>query len=119
MHHIDWKSVPAEELTPQIKRQYVSQAGVTIARFELKKNGIVNRHSHHNIQITNVLSGALKFFFDDKSEKIVRTGESIYLASNEAHEVHTLEDSIVLDLFVPEREDWHAGTATYFNQKIV
>lgn len=117
MHHIDWPSVPQEELTPLIKRRYVSQQGVTIAHFELGKGGIVNRHMHHNIQVTNVLSGSLKFIFDDKSEKLVKTGESIYLASNEPHEVHVLEDSLVLDLFMPEREDWNAGTPNYFKPK--
>lgn len=117
MHHIDWTSVPSEDLTPQIKRQYISQPGVTVARFELKRNGIVNRHSHHNVQITNVLSGVLKFIFDDKSEKMVRAGETICLAAHEPHEVHTLEDSTVLDVFMPEREDWHAGKAGYFMPK--
>jgi quercetin dioxygenase-like cupin family protein len=117
MHFISWSSVPTEELTPLIKRQYVSQPGVTVARFELSKNGIVNRHSHHNIQVTNVLSGALKFIFDDKSEKILRAGESVYLAANEPHEVHTMENSIVLDVFMPEREDWHAKKDSYFKPK--
>jgi hypothetical protein len=34
-----------------------------------------------------------------------------------AHEVAVLEDTVVLDVFSPVRQDWLDGTDTYFTRK--
>jgi len=116
MNHISWSSVPAEDISPQIRRQYVSQPGVTVAKFHLKKGGVVPMHQHHNVQVTNILTGKLKFFFKDGREQVIGPGESLYLAPNEPHEAHCLEDCDVLDVFMPEREDWANKTDDYFRR---
>jgi len=38
------------------------------------------------------------------------------LAPNQAHAVEVLEDSIVLDLFSPPREDWIRGDDAYLRR---
>lgn len=116
MRHISWQSLPAEELSATIRRRYVSQPGVTIAWFELQKGAVVPMHAHHNAQVTNVISGQLDFKFKDGSGKSVRGGESIYMAPHEPHEVHVPVDSVVLDVFMPEREDWHANKDQYLRK---
>lgn len=117
MKQLTWEKVKAEQLAPAIQRRYVSHMGMTLANFELKKGGIVGRHQHVNEQITNVLTGALKFIWDDGKENVVGAGETLFIPSNLPHEVHVLEDAKVLDIFIPERKDWEAGADTYFKQK--
>ena len=80
MKHISWENVPAEDLSPLIRRQYVSEGGVTIARFHLKKGGVVPMHQHPNLQITNPLTGKLKFRFKDGHEQVLRLRQGIRVA---------------------------------------
>jgi quercetin dioxygenase-like cupin family protein len=113
--HIDWSSHPAEDLSPKIRRQFVSQPGMTLARFELKRGAVVPQHQHVSAQVTNVLEGALRFLMEGK-ETVVSTGETIFIASNIPHEVHVEKDSLVLDIFTPERSDWAAGGDAYLRK---
>lgn len=113
MNHISWQSLPAEDLSPNIRRRYLSYPGMTLAWFELKPGAVVPMHHHHNAQVTNLIAGALEFHFQDGSRKLVRPGESLYLEPNEPHEVLVTEAAVVLDLFMPEREDWAAKDDAY------
>jgi len=111
-----WSDVPAEQLSPTTSRRYLSTERVTIARFELKRGGVVARHSHENEQVTSVLSGALKFKFDGQ-EVVVRAGEVLQIPSWLEHEVDVLEDTVAVDVFSPVRQDWIDKTDTYFQRR--
>jgi len=100
-----WSDIPAEQLSPTTSRRYVSTDRVTIARFELKRGGVVARHSHENEQVTSVLSGALRFKFDAQ-EVIVRAGDVLQIPRWLEHEVDVLEDTVAVDVFSPVRQDW-------------
>jgi quercetin dioxygenase-like cupin family protein len=110
--HVDWSSQTAEQLSPKITRQYVSQPGMTLAQFKLTKGAHVPQHSHINAQITNVFQGVLRFHMEGKSI-LVRAGETLFIPPNEPHEVFVDEDAVVLDIFTPERADWAAGADAY------
>jgi quercetin dioxygenase-like cupin family protein len=107
--------MPTDNITSSIARQYLTGDRVTVARFELKRGGIVPRHQHDNEQVSCVLSGALKFVFDDR-EVIVRGGEVMQIPGAVAHEVMVLEDTVVLDVFSPVRQDWLDGKDGYFKE---
>jgi unsaturated pyranuronate lyase len=116
LKHIAWDKVPKETLAATIERRYVSHMGMTLASFQLKKGGIVGRHKHVNEQITSVFTGALKFIWDDGKVTVVGKGETLFIPSDVPHEVHVVEDADVLDIFIPERADWAAGTDNYFRK---
>jgi quercetin dioxygenase-like cupin family protein len=111
--HVRWTDVAKESLTDAIQRRYINTGTMTIARFELSRGGVVPRHSHEHEQVTNVLSGALKFVTPD-AEVIVRQGESITIAPWLEHRVDVLEDAVVIDVFCPVRQDWVTKTDHYF-----
>jgi len=113
---VEWNKVKSEELGPGIIRQYVNGGGTTLARFQLTKGSVVGLHHHINRQITNVLSGALLFKMSGK-EFVVGAGECLFIEPNEPHEVVTMEDAVVFDVFIPERADWNAGQSNYFAKK--
>ena len=114
--HQRWADLPAEAITPAINRRYITGEHVTVASFELKKGGVVPRHAHANEQVSCVLSGALKFHFDGR-ELVVRSGEVVQIPGNVAHEVEVLEDTTVMDVFSPVRQDWLDGTDHYFRRE--
>src|SRR5215212_3098070 len=110
-----WSEIAPEQINPTIARQYITAERVTIARFELKRGGVVPRHAHENEQVSVVLSGALLFRIDGR-EVTVRAGEVMQLPGNVAHEVEVLEDTIVMDVFSPVRQDWIDKTDSYFRR---
>lgn len=113
--HYRWDEMPAEQLKGGLSRKLISGDRMMIAHVYFNKGAEVPRHSHHNEQITYILSGALKFWFGagDETERIVRAGEVIVIPSHVPHRALALEDTLDVDVFSPPREDWLAGTDSY------
>lgn len=115
-HHHRWTDLPSKAVTESIQRRYVTADRVTVARFELARGGVVPRHAHENEQVSCVLSGSLKFTFDDR-DVVVDAGEVMQIPGGISHEVTVLEDTVVMDVFSPVRQDWIDGTDTYFRDR--
>ena len=113
--HYRWDEMPAEQLKDGLTRKLVTGERMMIAHVYFKKGADVPKHSHHNEQITYILSGALRFWFgaDGESERIVRAGEVIVIPSHVPHRALALEDTLDVDVFSPPREDWLAHTDSY------
>jgi quercetin dioxygenase-like cupin family protein len=109
---IKWDDVTREHLNPLIDRQMLVGGKIMLARVLLKKDAHVPLHHHHNEQVTYILGGALKFKIEGK-DIVVHSGEVLCIPPHMPHEVWALEDTIDLDVFVPPREDWLAGTDAY------
>ena len=103
--HTRWEDIEIEKLSSHIGRQFVVGQNVMVARVLLAKDAHVPLHSHHNEQITYILSGALKFLLDGK-EIVVRSGEVLCIPPHMPHEAFALEDTVDLDIFNPPRQDW-------------
>jgi quercetin dioxygenase-like cupin family protein len=112
IHH-RWSDVSSEQVNNAVIRKYVTGDRVTIARFELKRGGVVPLHAHHNEQVTCVLSGTLKFRFND-GEVVAKAGEVVQIPGGLEHEVEVLDDAVVIDVFSPIRQDWIDRTDDYF-----
>jgi quercetin dioxygenase-like cupin family protein len=111
--HSRWSDIPSEQLNAATARRYLTAERVTIARFELKRGGVVARHSHENEQVSCVLSGLLKFKLGGQ-EVLVGAGENLQIPSWLEHEVEVLEDTLVIDVFSPVRQDWIEKRDDYF-----
>ncbi len=107
-----WHEEPVDQLNPSIGRQMIHTETMTLARIILAKGAVVPSHRHDNEQIATVLEGRLRFTVAGEEQEVV-AGESIPLAANVPHEVEALEDSVVLDVFSPVREDWLRGEDAY------
>ena len=59
--------------------------------------------------------GALKFIIEGR-DVVLRAGESLAIPSNVPHGVVALEDTIVVDVFSPAREDWLRGDDAYLRK---
>jgi quercetin dioxygenase-like cupin family protein len=118
VRHFRWSEIPEERVTDTISRRLITGDGMMIAHVYLKKDALVPQHSHHNEQITYILSGALHFFIGANRERevIVREGEVLHIPSNVPHEARALEDTLDVDVFNPPRQDWLDGTDSYFHR---
>lgn len=113
--HFAWEKMPRETLNEDIDRRLITGSNMMIAHIYLKKGAVVPKHSHHNEQITYILSGALKFLMgEDQTEEItVGEGEVLVIPPHLPHSAVALEDTVDVDVFNPPREDWLDGTDSY------
>jgi quercetin dioxygenase-like cupin family protein len=100
-----WKTLEIEKLNDKLSRQMISGENATISQLLLKQGAVVPRHSHVNEQYSWILSGALKFVFDDR-EIVVNAGEILLIPANVPHSAVAMEDTVDVDIFAPRREDW-------------
>ena len=64
------------------------------------------KHSHPHEQIGYIVSGSLIYQEEGQEDKILHTGDTYYVAPNVVHGVEILEDTKLLDIFTPMREDF-------------
>ena len=115
---ISWDSVEEEQLNPSIKRKMIGGEKVMIARLELKDKCLVPQHKHENEQITQVISGTIRFWLGkDKSEVIdINPGEALIIPRNLPHEALMIGDVVEIDTFSPPRSDWIDGSDDYLKK---
>jgi unsaturated pyranuronate lyase len=110
-----WAQLEPERMTDLITRQMVNGENATISRLLLSRGAVVPRHFHVSEQYSLILSGNLKFIFDDR-EVEVKTGEVLYIPANVPHSAVAMEDTVDLDFFAPRREDWIRKEDAYLRQ---
>ncbi len=110
-----WNDIPLQEVAPGVKRRYLTADRVTIARFDLSAGALVPAHAHEHEQVSYVVRGALRVFINGE-ETVVRTGQALQIPSWAEHRVEVIEDTEVIDVFSPVRQDWLEGTDTYFRR---
>ena len=70
-----------------------------------KKGGIGSMHSHVNEQISYISKGSFRVTLGEET-KILIQGDSFYVPAKLSHGVAALEDSVILDVFTPIRENF-------------
>jgi len=115
LEKLSWKTMEIERLNDKLSRQMISGENATISQLLLKKGAAVPRHSHMNEQYSWIISGALKFVFDDR-EILVGEGEVLVIPANVAHSAVALEDTVDVDIFAPRREDWIRKEDSYLRK---
>ena len=111
--HKAWGDIPVEELSSKIGRRIVTGERVMTAIVYLKEGDLVPAHSHESEQITDVVSGWLRFTMEDGSVIDVKSGETLVIPSNVGHAAVAMEDTVDMDCFSPIRKDWLTGDDAY------
>ncbi|MBN1867029.1 cupin domain-containing protein [Candidatus Sumerlaeota bacterium] len=76
-----------------------------LTRVEFKKGAVVPEHEHPHEQTGYLISGSLRFF-GGAEETVVSPGDCWTFRGGERHGAEALEDTVVLELFSPVREDY-------------
>jgi len=69
------------------------------------KGSVGEIHAHIHEQISYIIKGSFEVNIAGKKE-IIKAGDTFYIKSNALHGVLALEDSTILDVFTPQREDF-------------
>jgi quercetin dioxygenase-like cupin family protein len=94
------------EPEPGLRREIlVHSPAMMLVRHVMKKGWEGMAHSHPHEQMVYVVSGRIRVTVDGMSMDAA-AGENFIVASNVTHQAFALEDSVVLDVFTPAREDY-------------
>jgi quercetin dioxygenase-like cupin family protein len=103
--------VPSQEESmsipePGLRRQVMSYSpSMMLVRHIMKKGWVGARHSHPHEQLVYIVSGHLTFAHPGGNFEAA-AGDSFLVPGNVEHQASALEDSEVLDVFTPYREDY-------------
>ena len=108
MQTYKWDTVAVEQLTDSIRRRMIAGTKEMLVRWEFNKGASAARHSHPHEQIVVMVSGKLRLVVGD-TETIMKSDDIAIVPPNIPHEAHALEDTVVIDIFSPPREDFLTG----------
>jgi quercetin dioxygenase-like cupin family protein len=99
---------PIEQISPLVQRQYLTGVQSTLVKWTVKKGGVFPLHHHANEQITWITEGRCEVY--SQGRKFVMTpGTVLVIPPNIPHEFICTEDTIDIDFFAPQRQDWLDG----------
>ena len=111
-----WDSIHEDTLNPLAGRKALHAENMTVARFRFDKGNQVASHHHVNDQVTIVQSGAIRMVVGDQV-LMMKTGDMVHVPPDVPHGNEALEDTIIIEIFSPLREDWIKGDDSYLRQK--
>ena len=115
MQTYKWDTVPVEQLTDNIRRRMIVGTKEMLVKWEFKKGAIAARHRHPHEQIVVMVQGKLRLSVGD-GETIMGPDDVVVIPPNVMHEAEALEDTVVIDVFSPPREDFLTGRPPLYLQ---
>jgi quercetin dioxygenase-like cupin family protein len=76
-----------------------------LTQVKLEKGAVIPEHQHPQEQTGYLISGSLRFF-SGQEETVVRPGDCWTFAGGTPHGAEAMEDTVVLEVFSPLREDY-------------
>ncbi len=115
---INWDKVPQEQVNPSMKRRIITGKKMMIAKMNFKDGFVVPLHHHIHEQITQVVSGSMRFWFGENKEQVMdlHAGDVVVIPSNLPHEALMIGDVVEIDSWSPPREDWLDGSDHYLRK---
>jgi quercetin dioxygenase-like cupin family protein len=99
---------PIEQISPLVQRQYLVGAQSTFVKWTVKKGGVFPLHHHASEQITWITEGRCEVYSQGK-KFVMTAGTILVIPPNTPHEFICTEDTIDIDFFSPQRQDWIDG----------
>ncbi|MCP3874162.1 MAG: cupin domain-containing protein [Desulfobacteraceae bacterium] len=76
-----------------------------LTRFNLKKGGLLPKHSHPHEQTGFLVSGKIKLSINGE-EFLAEPGDTWCIKGDVEHWAQIIEDSVAIEVFSPVREDY-------------
>ena len=104
---VENKSIPSTDLGGGVIRKVLAYSkNLMTVELHFEKGAVGAPHSHPHEQIGYIISGKLVYQEEGCEDKILGTGDTYYVAPNVVHGVQILEETKLLDIFTPMREDF-------------
>lgn len=108
--------IPEEQVTPMITRKVVTGEKEMLVFWKMKAGAHAAAHRHPNEQIFWMLKGRMEFRLGTEKRTCV-AGDVGVIPAGVEHEASFPEDSEVIDIFAPPREDFLAGGTPAYMRK--
>jgi quercetin dioxygenase-like cupin family protein len=119
LQSLNWDAIETETVNPKLRRKIVTGEKMTVARIYIDDGFLVPLHSHVHEQITQVISGRMRFWFGDDRKEVAEfgPGDVVVIPSMLPHEALAIGDVEEMDMWTPRRDDWLDGTDAYLRQQ--
>jgi quercetin dioxygenase-like cupin family protein len=107
--------LPAERVTDKITRRIASGDKQMIVWWSMKAGAHAAAHKHANEQIAWMLTGKMEFRLGGE-RRTCGPGDVVVIPAGVEHEAFFPEDTEVIDVFSPPRDDFLAGGAPAYMQ---
>ncbi|MDQ6769612.1 MAG: cupin domain-containing protein [Gemmatimonadota bacterium] len=113
-----WDEIELDNVSDVLERRLISGSRIMLAQVFLKKGCVIPGHRHEHEQLTQVFAGSLRFWIGEEDNEVfdVRPGGVMVLPSNVLHRAQALDDTSVIDVFNPPRQDWIDKSDTYLRR---
>ena len=104
---VENKKIPVTELGGGVTRKILSYSEkLMTVELHFEKGAKGAPHAHPHEQIGYVVSGRLIYHEEGEADKELQTGDTYYVRPDAVHGIDVLEDTVLLDIFTPMREDF-------------
>ena len=110
------KTLEEEQVTDKITRRLVAGDKVMIVWWDMKAGAHAAAHKHPHEQVFWMLSGRMDFRLGDEKRTCV-AGDLAVIPGGVEHEAWFPEDTQVIDVFAPPREDFLGGETPAYMKK--
>ena len=108
--------LPAERINDKITRRVMAGAQGMVVWWEGKAGGHAAAHSHPHEQLVWMIAGRIELRLGDE-RRPMGPGDVCVIPGGVEHEVWFTEDTLVVDVFAPPREDFlDGGPPPYMRQ---
>jgi quercetin dioxygenase-like cupin family protein len=109
--------LPVEVVTEKISRRVLAGEREMVVWWSMKAGARAAAHRHPHEQIFWVLAGRMEFRLGDEW-RTCRAGDVGLIPGGVEHEAWFPEDTEVVDIFSPPREDFLSGTTPAYLQDV-
>jgi quercetin dioxygenase-like cupin family protein len=104
--YVKISDVETFDLGEGVSRKILASGGnMMTVQFTFEKGAVGTPHTHVHEQVGYILKGRFELTVGNE-ETIVVVGDTYYVPPNVMHGVVALEDSVLLDVFTPQRQDF-------------
>jgi len=108
--------IPAEKMTDKITRRIVAGEKSMAVWVDIKAGAHAAAHSHPHEQIVWMIKGKMDFRIGS-DRRVLKAGDVAVIPGGVEHEAWCQEDTEVVDIFAPPREDFlRGGTPAYMRE---
>jgi quercetin dioxygenase-like cupin family protein len=105
MPFINYNEMPHQKLMDNIHGAISHSDQLTVGYITLEAGAQLPEHSHIHEQWSHVVEGELDFVLGDEKQ-IMTKGMSVYIPSNIPHSAKAISKCVLIDTFLPVREDF-------------
>lgn len=99
------QQLPEREMFPGFHGRFIHTGTMTLAYWRIEAGSVLPEHSHEHEQITQVISGRLDMDIGGETH-VLTAGDVLTIEPHLPHGGKAIEEVIVYDIFMPEREDY-------------